>query len=192
MYVTLTEIKEYLKISSTTYDTLLNNINTRVQQLIENITNRAIDAKTIYKVYKVEDSNELILDENDVTSVFIVGFDVDLGSKEYSTLVTDYLFDNEKSIITFTDTTEGVGNYIYLEYETEFAEVGLKGIMLSMIAKKYYDIDQKRFGINSKSLIGENVSFSYSDISSENQKYLQQYRKYPISNGIIVSQFTKV
>ena len=190
MLVQLQEIKEYLKLASTTHDALLNNLNERSQSLVERIINSKLDLQTIYKLYIINNKTEILLDENNIESISLISDDVDVTNKTYSNTITEYFTDIKTGLIHFVNELEN--DYLYIEYKTHITDPGIKEIILTLIAKKYYDIDQKRYGVNAKNLMGESITFSYSDITKENREYLKRYRKHPGTVGLPTTRFTHV
>jgi len=192
MLLSLTEIKQYLKITSTTYDSLLTAINTNVQSMIEGFINRKLDIQVHYKLYSLRDNYELLLDDIQIKSIEKIATDLDIKNKTYSTEITEYIFNKEVGLINFYNSID-TGEYnIYIEYTSENNNQGIKHILLDMISKKYYDVDQKRFGLNSKNIMNENINFSYSDITEDDTNFLKEYRKIPGLLGMEVDKFTSI
>ena len=198
--VTLAEAKTYLKITSSNYDTTLNFLLTKAQESIENHINRKLDEATRYEVYNGTNKSELILDFYPITTMTLISDDISIEDREYNSTVTlnEVIINYLSGCLEYVDSIWVKGNRnIYIEYKTGFVNSptdtypqDLKMVCLEYIAKKFYDIDEKRLKINTKNIMSENIQFIPSDLSKENRLILQGQRDYPNRMGVAVSQFS--
>ena len=79
---------------------------------------------------------------------------------------------------------------IYIQYKAGYSTSGiqypldLKQVALEMVAKKFKDSEESRFGVVSKNVMGENIQFSYTDLTKEQRNILNRYRKSAAIKGI--------
>jgi len=106
--ITLTEFKNYIGISSTNQDTIINTLIPQVSALVKNICRRTfLDYVDDYKVEtsKGSPSNRIVLHETPVMQVSSVEFSDDFG-KTYTSLVefTDYIVDQDSDVVEIIAT----------------------------------------------------------------------------------------
>lgn len=199
------DVKEFLKIASgtTTHDALITSLTNKVISFIKTYINREIDETTYYQLYDGNNGIELMLDNYPIVEIDVLSQSVDNTNKTYSdTIDTDnILVRNYDGIIELFTETFGLGQRsIYIEYKAGYGGSGdnaiaypedLKLVAVEMCSKKFYDSEEKRFGINSKNIMGDNIVFSFKDITDQQKEILDRYKK-PVQKkyGINVSQYT--
>jgi hypothetical protein len=202
--IAASDVKTFLRIAAgtTTWDTLIGVLVTNVVKFIETYLNRSLDETDYIELYSGEGGDRLMLDNYPLVSVSVLSQDIDVDAKTYDdTMDTDDLILHEAGEIESLteDFGEGKRN-IYIEYTAGYGGSGagavsypadLKMVAIEMAAKKFEDSGEKRFGISSKNVMGENIVFSFKDITDQHREILDRYRKpTQIKRGGTVSQYT--
>lgn len=202
--IAASNVKEFLKIAAgtTTWDTLIASLAAKVVAFIETYLNRPLDETDYIELYSGEGGDRLMLDHYPIISVSVLSQDIDVDAKTYSdTMDTDDIILHESGEIESLteDFGEGTRN-IYIEYTAGYGGTGtgavsypadLQLVAIEMVAKKFQDSEEKRFGISSKNVMGENIVFSYRDITDMHREIMDRYKKpVQIKRGGTVSQYT--
>lgn len=191
--VTKAECYTHLRLTNNgSKDTIFDHLISKASGVVEIFCNRAFSSTIYEELYSGDGSAELMLDNYPIISITALSTDIDKEAKTYSDpLDAVYMILNKKAgIIKLYDTV--FGNYdlnIYIKYTAGYASIpeDIKLVVLDLIAKKYYDSEEKRFGMESKSLIGQNVTFSIQDLTENNRKILQRWQKPPRLEGSDIS-----
>jgi len=197
--VTLSEIKDFLEITAGDKDTLLNLLKGKCTSFIETLLNRKLSLVAHKELYSGSGETKLIIDNIPVDVVSVLSQSLDFENKTYQSPISDNLMfiQNASGIIElFSDSFLPGQKNVYIEYtagyDTDDMPPDLKLVVLELIAKKFYDVDEKRFGITTKNVMGENINFVITDISKANQDLIKAYRKMPSLKGVTVTGWSEV
>lgn len=193
--IAISDVKPFLKITSSSYDTLLTAIAGKVNKFIDTRINRTLDLTTYTELYDGTGTDKLILDHYPIVTLNLISEDIDIENRTYSSVITQNLLvvDKESGIIEYVN---GVfiqsQRSIYISYTAGYNTypADLQLVAVDLAAKKYYDVQEKRQGIQSKNIMQENISFDLSDLNKEHNKILNLYRKRPGKLGIAVTALT--
>ncbi len=170
-FCTVGQVKAWLKINSATDDELLQMLITQTTEYIRSLMSRDLDSRDYVETRDGNGANTLMVANWPVTAVAAV---VVAGT---TIPETEYMFDALTITLLngriFTRGRKNI-NIIYTAgYDTLPAD--LQRCCMEMVGKKYRERD--RIGINSKTLAGEIVSYSQSDLTSEVKSVLRQYQR---------------
>lgn len=190
MLLTVAEIKQAAKITSTDYDTLLDVIRVRAQGVVEAYINRKLDKVGYYELYDGTGDRFLILDNVPLVSVDLVTDDIDRELLEYySELDSDIVMaDKGSGEIEFPDQlfTAGARNW-YIEYQAGYADADmpkeLKYVAIELAVKQFQDIRDARIGIATKNILNDNLSYDL-PLSEIHKAMLNGWRKIPGRRGM--------
>jgi len=193
--VTLDEVKNYLKIDDGSKDTLLNIMLGKCTSYIETLCNRKFTSAEYQELYITHESRRLILAHHPVSAVSVLSLDIDVENKTYDDVKTanEILIENEAGIVILYNDVfpESIDPEVYIKYTAGYSAANmppdLKQVVIELIMKKFYDIEQGRFGMVSRNVMSENISFEYKDISDMNMKVLMKYSKRASITYITVS-----
>lgn len=195
--VTLAEVKTYLKLTKSDNDDLLNTLLGKCTRFIETLLNRILTQASYTELYTGDGSNILMLDNFPVSAVSILSEDLDFDTKKYSDAYSagEYFLNSALGNIELRDLDFGTyQRSIYVAYTAGYSTVNmppdLKLVVMNLIGKKYLDISQGRFGVTTRNVMTENVSFELNDISDYDKKIIYAYRKPPRKAGLSVSGWT--
>lgn len=180
--VTLIDTKQWLQITTATYDDLLNKLIPRASQIVESFTQRIFTSTEYKQIYDGSGDFELALNFYPLISVEVLSMSLDKETKLYSDIIatTEILLQKPSGIVELYDTAFSKGRRnIYIEYTAGYAAVpeDIQTVVLDLIYKKFKDITKQRIGLSVKNVMSENVSYIYTDINPTNKKVLRAYRK---------------
>ena len=189
-WITLAEAKVHLKLTLDTSDAMLNHIIPKATKYIDSLVRTGIASKGYKQLYNGNGQRSLMLDNSPIIAVAKLATSVNHTDQTYDSLLTenqDYIIDKGPGMIellnqSFTEMQRNV----YVEYTAGYVDApeDLKLIALDLTAKKYYDLQDKRFGITQKNIRGDNVTFDYQDITDESMRIIKMYRRPPYSEGV--------
>lgn len=170
-FCTLEQVKAWLKINSISDDELLETLITQTTEYIRSLMSRDFDSKSYTEIRDGKGIDTIMVANWPVTAV---------ASVTVNDLVVpsaDYLFDDQTiTLLKGWIFTRGRRN-IVLRYTAGYTTIpaDLQRCCMEMVGKKYRERD--RIGINSKTLGGEVVSFTQSDLTDEVKSILRQYQR---------------
>lgn len=193
---TIAQIKEFLNISSVTYDTFATNLLARASAFIEMQCSRVF-AETEYKeLYDGNGGCELFLDNYPIISLtkFSEDYDIATATINDDIDVATILLQKDTGLISPTDFTisKGIRN-IYVEYKAGYATIpaDVQQVCIELCARKFKESDVNpaggRIGVTAKSVMSENVTFSFSDMSAMHKDILKAYKRTNLKRGYTVA-----
>lgn len=190
------DVKTFLKITSTDQDTLIDVIVAKVNKFINTRINRTLDSTSYYEVYDGTGRSKLILNNYPIVSIALISEDIDIENRTYDDTIDQNLIvvNKNNGILEYVNGVWIKANKsIYIEYVAGYSSYpdDLKLVAIDLSCKKYYDVYEKRFGVNSKNIMQENITFDLSDLGKEDLKTLKLYRDISEKNGVEVSQFSE-
>lgn len=195
--VTLADMKDYLRLTTGTYDDLLNLLLGKATSFVESLMNRIITETTYTELYDGNNENELILDKSPIGAVNVLSLDIDKELKKYDNAIVanEILIHDDIGTIELYNESFIVGQKnIYIDYDAGYAAADippdLKLIVMDLCAKKFKDTEGGRFGITSKNVMAENVTFIISEITSGNRAVIEKHRLPARRRGVSVSGWT--
>lgn len=191
MLLTLEEAKQYLEITGSGQDTLLTALLTSFTALIKTYLNRQLENTNYKQLYDGTGTNRIILDQYPIISVSKLSQDLDNENKVIGDLysASEYYILPGGMIELYADIFVDGQRTVYVDYNAGFATIpgDIKDVCKQIIAKRYQDLKDKRFGISSKNIFDDSVSFEIADLSSSMKLVLDRYRKRPGAKGADVS-----
>ncbi len=208
--MSLQEAKDYLQITANTFDNLLNMLIDQASDMVEVYCNRKFALKVREELYTGDGTFSLMLDAYPVVDVYYLTQDINKDTKTTNNLIAPnkYLVQPDTGILELYDDIfwmafgqyqgfySGIYNSlynrnIYIKYLAGYATIpaSVKSVVLDVVSKKFYDIRDKRFGVNSKASNGESISFSDSDLSKGNKASLSRFRRIGALRGMTVSGY---
>lgn len=193
--ITKTDIKPFLKIDTADYDALLETIASQASKFIDTRLNRALDSTSYYEIYSGNGETNLILDNYPIISITRISQDISITDRTYGDVIdlNNIAVDNESGVLEYVDTVwVKSARSIYIEYTAGYTTYpdDLQMVAINLATKKFNDVEEKRQGITTKNIMQENISFDLSDLTREDLKTLNLWRKKPYKNGISVSAFS--
>ena len=195
--VTLAECLQRLNMTSDSgeRDALIDSLLAPASAIIEAYCKRTFAQTTYCEVYDGPGGYELMVDNSPIISVTKLSQDIDIEAGTYDELITasEMLVHKSTGIIeVFNETFIKAHKNIYIEYVAGFASVpeDIKSVCMDLIAKKYHDTKDGRFGVVSKSTLGNNAQFNFMDLSDFNKEVLNKRQDIPRREGAPVSQFS--
>ena len=109
---------------------------------------------------------------------------------------TEMLLHKDSGVVElFNDSFTSGQKENYIEYSAGYTTADmppdLKLVVHELIAKKFYDTDEKRQGISQRNVMTENISFVIQDISNQNMEVIMRYKKPPRQKGVAVTGWTE-
>lgn len=170
-FCTLDQVKTWLKITTITDDDLLEMLISQTTEYIRSLMSRDFDVKQYADVRDGNGIDTLMLGNwpiQAVASVTITGWPIP---------ASDFIFDKQTiTLLNGWKFTRGRRN-IVIRYTAGFGEIppDVQRCCMELVGKKYRERD--RIGVTSKTLAGEIVSFSKSDMTDEVKSVLRQYQR---------------
>ena len=193
--ITSANLGEYLKIPSpnVTQTAIIATLVSKINSYVENFTGRIFESTVYNEIYDGDGSNELYVDNYPIISVSILSEDIDIDESTYDELITAYIMQKSSGKIKLYDSvfTENECG-IYVKYTGGYATIpgDIYDVACSLCAKKFNDIDDKRLGIVNISMLSQNVTFQYSDMTTEQYKILMRYKRLTEKKAYEVEAFT--
>lgn len=169
---TLAQVKSWLKLTVETDDTLLETLIEAASSFIESWLSRTLSSTAYTETRSGQGGVAMLFANYPVTAVESVIVD-----GQAKAMTVDYLFDNLAVYLTRGDRfPNGVMN-VQLAYTAGYATIppAVAQACCELVGKKYRERD--RIGQTSKTLAGEVVSFSPSDLTAEVKSMLRNYQK---------------
>jgi hypothetical protein len=189
--ITLSELKVRLNITDDDNDRLLINLISDVSGIIENYCGRHFTAADYTEYHDGNDEDEFNTDEWPINSIASIYDDPDRTFPS-STLVDadDYTFYANEGRVALLISGTIIGrnfrtvfsygrNNIKITYNAGYTTIpsDLKSIASEVIARKYKNVMDKRWGLIGVGSAGENMTFSPDDLSAEHRRLLDsKYR----------------
>lgn len=197
MIITVANVKAYLDITSSTYDTVIEIWIRATQKFIEQLLNMSIEQATYYEIYDGTGERTLMLDNYPIISVAKLSDDIDISTKKYNSFIAaaDILIQSSMGMIEYNDNifSENERN-IYIEYAAGYASgaipYDIQLLAYEMIAKKYHDKKDARYGVQSKNLFNENISYSIVDVTPQHREIINSYHKPARRKAITTTVFS--
>lgn len=196
MIVTLAEAKAYLKITLSTYDSLIQTLIDKADAYIRKQINRDLGVQTYVQLYDGSGDSELLLDHYPVTEIHHLSTDVDYELKKAESLLinSDIVCKVNSGVVILVDDVFPFGKKnVFIRYSAGYASIpeDLKMACLEFVAKKFFDIDEKRQGVTGKTVMSDNIQFSIVDLTNETRKQLMLHRKPSgYNNGVDATGWT--
>ena len=193
LLVTRQEAKDFLQLTVSTYDTLIDSLIEKASGLIESQAQRLFGENSYEEIYCGNDSRSISLDHYPVIDVDYLSYDIDTENRITNDLVTprDYFVRCEDGLLELADDFFYKSEYrtIYVKYSAGYETIpaDIKLACLNLISKKFMDITDKRAGIQSKSSMNYQITYSQNDLSDSDVKIVDKYRKLPGRKGIGVA-----
>lgn len=194
LLVTRQEAKDYLQITTTTYDTLIDSLIQKASGLIESQANRLFGENSYEEIYFGNDSESICLDHYPVIDVDYLSQDIDTENRITNDLIkpSDYFVRVEDGLLELIDDVfckSTAYRTIYVKYSAGYETIpaDIKLACLNLISKKYNDITDKRSGIQSKSSMNYQITYLQTDLSDSDNRIIDMYRKIPGRKGIGVA-----
>ena len=191
--ITATDAKLYLKLSSDS--SLLTALVNQVNAIIDKYIGTSVDSTAYKQLYDGSGEYKLILDKFPIISVEKLSDDIDKDTKAISSVIatTEVLIHSKGGMIELYNQQfiSGQKN-IYIEYTAGYATIpnDLKIAACEMVAKKYYDSQNKRSGITQSNIMGDNMTFILQDYTQGIRETLEMYRQLRRSKGVDVTGYT--
>lgn len=196
--ITLEQAKVHLKLDDTTGDDMLNHIIPKAIEIVSTYCQRPFDSTSYKQLYNGDGDRVLMLDNAPIISVQLVSEDLDLENKKYDSVLAEYA---DYLINKRTGKLEKIGSNfiagqrnIYVSYTANYVTntypKDLQFVALDLTAKKYKDFMDGRYGIITKNVMGDNVSFTFEDFSEMHKELMEQHILYGEINGIDVDAFS--
>ena len=173
---TLANVKQYLGITASASDALLQQLISAASAFIGNYTSRNFLTQTYTEMMNGTGSSRLMVKHTpliSVSSVIINGLPVAAGG---SSQIPGFWSDSKFIYLNGYRFTVGFSN-VALVYSAgyDIAPLDVEQIAIELTVNKYKRKD--RIGENSKNLAGQVISYSIVDLSAENQKLLGKYKR---------------
>lgn len=194
--VTQQEVEAHLKLTPNSKTALITHLLPKASALVERFCERVFASTTYYEVYDGPGGYELMLDNAPIISVSKLSQDIDIEASTYGDLITgaEQLLKKKQGIVElFNETFTKSHKNVYIDYVAGYATTpeDVKLVVLDLIAKKYKDIDDGRFGVTTQQAMGQNITYNFQDLSEFNKKALAAFRLLPPrQEGVAVSQFS--
>jgi Phage gp6-like head-tail connector protein len=170
-FCTLDQAKSWLKVTSVVDDELLSMLIAQTSEYIRSVMSRDLYSRAYTEVRDGNGADTLVLANFPATSVSsVIVASQALNSSEY---VID---DMSITLLNGRQFTKGRKN-ISLSYVAGFAVIpaDITRACMELVGKKYRERD--RIGQSSKTLAGEIVSFTPSDMTDELKSVMRQYQR---------------
>lgn len=198
MLITVEEAKVFLEESDSSHDAQITAILAGLDTYIKKYMNKSIEQTTYIELYDGSGEKELLLDNYPIISITALSDDIDKDNKKYNSVIAsgEILIHKTSGIIelynqSFTESQKNIYIKYIAGYTTATIPNDLKMILYEMISKKWKDYQDKRYGMVSKSVLDENVSFSLVDVTDQQRQILNLYRKKPRIYGVETSEFSE-
>lgn len=193
--VTRNEVEQHLNKTVGSANDLIDHIIPLASGLVEAFCNRVFASTEYIKLYDGQGDYELMLDEYPLISVSLLSQNIDRENSKYNSSIdsASMLLQKETGIIVLYNEFFNAGHKnVYIKYQSGYAEIPetIKSVTLDLISKKYYDIKEKRLGVTTRSVMGENVTFIFTDLSELNKKILSTFKKPPRLEGVTVDEYS--
>lgn len=174
-YCTLSDVKNYLNITSINSDTLLSSLITSASAYIENWTNRVFSSSSNTAKFNGNNSHIMMLKDYPIISVT----SVKVGNTYYSAsdgMSVGYVADDVAIYLIGAIYEKGYSN-IEISYTSGYATIpaDIKQVCIDLVAYKFKETD--RVGILSKTMAGEVVSFDSKDLKDQSKNILNNYNR---------------
>jgi hypothetical protein len=176
---TLASVKQWLGIDNTTNDALLQSLIDSCSDFIEQYLNRKILSAEYTELIDGTGATTQTLKNYPITAVSLLSINnlsqSILPVSNFNT--TGVKFDERQLIGQNVKFTCGKRN-IYITYTAGYAAVpkAIEQACNEMIAMKFKNERGDRFGVSSKSLAGESISFFHGDMTQSVRATLDNYR----------------
>lgn len=170
-FCTLEQVKAWLKINSISDDELLELLITQTTEYIRSLMSRDLTSKVYTEVRDGKGIDTMLAANWPITAVA----SVTVGQQVVPP--AEYLFDEQTiTLLNGWVFTRGRRNVV-VRYTAGFTTIpaDLQRCCMEMVGKKYRERD--RIGVSSKTLGGEVVTFTQSDLTDEVKSVLRQYQR---------------
>jgi uncharacterized phiE125 gp8 family phage protein len=173
---TLTNVKTWLGLATTTDDTLLGRLITAHSAVITNYLGRQILANAYSEIRDGNNGRVLVLANTpiiSITSLYVYDRQI---SQSLSYIQPGYTFDNTTIYLHGTYFTKGQQNVAVCYtagYTTTPADI--EQAVIELVATRYKE--RERIGLHSKGLAGETITYLVRDLPDDVKTILNPYRK---------------
>lgn len=193
--ITNAEARQYLGITTSIDDALLNALLDSFSAFVATYTGRRIESTAYAQLYDGSGTARIILNEYPIISVTVLSQDLDHSTKKYSSpyAATDFFLATGGIVELYEDIFVELQRSVYVSYTAGFATIpgDLKDLVKQMVAKRYQDCKDKRFGMQSKNVFDDSITFDFKDLPDSGKTILDRYRKRPgAKNGVDVTSWT--
>jgi hypothetical protein len=197
MILDLAAVKVFLEETTTDFDTQIEAMLNGLNRFIEKFLNKSIDGTIYHELYDGNGEKKLLLDNYPITSVSILSDDIDKDSKVYNSVIStdEILIHGNAGIIelynqSFCKSQKNIYIKYTAGYTSQTIEPDLQMALYEMISKKWEDYKDKRYGMVTKTVLDENVSFSLVDVTKQQREILLSYRGIPRRKGVTVNAYS--
>lgn len=173
---TLANVKDWLRIVDTSADATLTRMITAFSNAVANYLNRDLGSQSYTEIYDGTGGTALMLRNYPIISVSSVQVGDTVIPAQPGFNQNGYVAGKNRLLLIGYSFDQGFQN-IATTYTAGFATIptDVEQAIIEWIADRY--AARNRIGINSKSLQGENVTYSLKDIPDAAQLALAPYRK---------------
>ena len=191
--VTAANVKAFLNITAATYDTFIGELITRASAFIEAQCGRIFAETTYEELYDGDGGYELVLDNYPLTELIAFSEDYDrkTGTVNDSIDLDDIVLQKATGVIETIDFSiaEGRKN-IYVKYSAgyETTPPDISMLCIDLVARKFKESahGDNRIGVSAKSVMNENVTFSFADMSAMHKDIIKMYARTKLIRGMTV------
>ncbi len=183
-FITKIEVETYARITTGSENTLLDLLISKASEIINSFCGRKLESTEYEELYQGNGGYELMLDHFPLISVTALSLNIDKENKTYSDVqdAVNLLLKKKVGIIELYNNVFSLNKLwnIYIKYTAGYTTIpeDIKLICLDMVAKKYFDSKQNRFGMESRQVMGQSITYNFKDISDENKNILKKYIKF--------------
>ena len=189
---TRAEAVEFLKMTepSEAQNDFIDGLIVQCSDVIAQYCNRTFDMEHRTELYSGDGSHELYLDNYPIINIVKMSDDFDDDDNTVGEEIDLDQIRVQKNIgcLFWKQYLFPCGNLnIYVEYYSGYLSTdipeALKQVCLSLVARKFKQSDEGRFGLESINVMGKNVNFvNLRDLSAHEKKTVSMFRKPPTGN----------